>query len=597
MGSTKLGMFGSSASRNSSMDRRFSRTSRRSSSFLSIHRSKMSSELTSTAEAKFFALMDLMSSASREASSLKDIWAKLLAERESWVIEREEMMEQMTEVSQELERTRVELGKHLPDSEDRKKHTEKLKLDLSLSVAAVLAEKKKVVDRDHQLTVVRREFQETKDIITRSHAELERVRTEYDATVILLRTAEGDRDNARDDADRVRREVSKVTRERTEISSRLTDFTAKYESSHREVLSLTDRLKMLEMEGDEHLHEVDRLKEEIRKTKLRAEESIKELLEMTERSASLSRELGKLKESGRAIEIERDDLAHTVEHLRRDNKTAMTNLSESEDRISEVSLKYEHIKRELLSTKDKLRELELERKDTLEVIERSREQYRLIVIERDELKDAVSISERKTHDGSRRILALEESIRRGESLLAEARAESVTLSERITHISLERDEARSLHGQLQAELTEVKASIVMFHAEIRAMTESRDLLRRELDKSRFEFEELTESITSYEEGSQQLEFEVESLRTLLSEAREQKERAIAARNLADRERDESTAKYEEKCRELERYEESAASAYHAQASSSQGEKRTTSTRVVSSRSTAAATHNGAHQSN
>lgn len=96
---------------------------------------------------------------------------------------------------------------------------------------------------------------------------------------------------------------------------------------------------------------------------------------------------------------------------------------------------------------------------------------------------------------------------------------------------------------------------------------------------------MTEELTTYEGGGGELEFEIESLRTLLHEAPEQKELAIAARNTADRERDEHITKYEEKCRDLERFEESAASHYHTHATN--GENRTSSVRrVFSSRSNA-----------
>jgi hypothetical protein len=78
-----------------------------------------------------------------------------------------------------------------------------------------------------------------------------------------------------------------------------------------------------------------------------------------------------------------------------------------------------------------------------------------------------------------------------------------------------------------------------------------------------------------------------SLRTLLNEAREQKERAIIARHAADRERDEYIAKYEEKCREMERFEESASSVYHAHSSSGggRGGAKSSISRVVSSGTT------------
>ena len=98
-------------------------------------------------------------------------------------------------------------------------------------------------------------------------------------------------------------------------------------------------------------------------------------------------------------------------------------------------------------------------------------------------------------------------------------------------------------------------------------------------------QEVTETIENKDDGVGELEFEIESLRTMLREAREQKERAIAARATADRERDEFMTKYEEKCRELERWEESKSSYLHSHGHShsySGGGSRTTSRMVSSS---------------
>lgn len=72
---------------------------------------------------------------------------------------------------------------------------------------------------------------------------------------------------------------------------------------------------------------------------------------------------------------------------------------------------------------------------------------------------------------------------------------------------------------------------------------------------------------------------------MLRESREQKERAIAARATADRERDEFIAKYEDKCREMEKWEESRSSWLHSHGRS---EGRTMSSRTV--------TRNGASSS-
>jgi len=63
---------------------------------------------------------------------------------------------------------------------------------------------------------------------------------------------------------------------------------------------------------------------------------------------------------------------------------------------------------------------------------------------------------------------------------------------------------------------------------------------------------------------------------MLREAREQKEKAIQARNSADRERDDAITRYEEKCREMERFEESMSGHLHtlSHAASSAGRRET-----------------------
>jgi hypothetical protein len=99
--------------------RQISRSSQRATSFVSTHRNKMSMELSTKAESKLFALMELMASASREASLFKEYWARIAAERESFGREREEMLEELTEVSQELERKSTEHHRHGNEAAER----------------------------------------------------------------------------------------------------------------------------------------------------------------------------------------------------------------------------------------------------------------------------------------------------------------------------------------------------------------------------------------------------------------------------------------------------------------------------------------------
>lgn len=571
-----------SMSRSMARSRQITKTSsRRSTSFISAHRSKMSSELTAQAETKFFSLMELMANASREAGSLKEFWSRILAERESFAQEREELLEQVTEISQELEQRNTERHRHTNDAAERRRYVEKLLAELSIAISSVSTQKKLVADRDLELEKVRRELVEITETHTRGRTDIDKIRRELELIQLTLKTAEGDRDDARGEADQHQKELQRLHRERTEITSKLTDITSKHESSRKEVLSLTDRIKLYETEHDEQIHEIERLKEDSRKARLRADDAAKEVLEITEKLERVSREVTKLKEVIRTTEAERDEHAHTIEHLRREIKTVTIAREEADEKYSDITLKHEHVKRDVLSLKEKLRNIELESKEHYDSAERSRELHRVVVIERDEIRDEVNAANRRTEEARRQIANLTDSLRKAEAALTEIRSESSTLTDRVRHIDIERDDYRKKNGFLHNEISELKQSIVVLEAEIRTITEHRDRIRGDLEKSRREFQEVTEEITSYGDDSHELEFEIESLRTMLREAREQKERAISARNTADRERDEAIAKYEEKCREMERFEESAASHYHAHGRS----ERSGGSRIVSRSST------------
>ena len=132
--------------RNSS--RQVSSVSRRASSFVHSHRSQMSMELSSKANSKFFALMDLMSTASREASSLKETWSHIISERESLARENEELLRRVEETTEIIERKEKEYHSHGNELVERKRQVEKLLLELSSTLTDVTSQKKKVAERD-----------------------------------------------------------------------------------------------------------------------------------------------------------------------------------------------------------------------------------------------------------------------------------------------------------------------------------------------------------------------------------------------------------------------------------------------------------------
>jgi chromosome segregation ATPase len=255
-------------------------------------------------------------------------------------------------------------------------------------------------------------------------------------------------------------------------------------------------------------------------------------------------------------------------------------------RVSDIALKYEHIKREVVSVKEKLRDAEVERNELRSSVERSLEEHRLVVVERDQIKEDLDDSRRKSGDAQRQITVLQDSLRRAELTVTEVRSEVQSLTERNKLLIREGEESRNKHGQISIELSGLRQQLAHAQAEIRTVVDGRDRAYRELNDWKHKYEEMTETITEFRDDSGELEMEIQSLRTHLREAREQKERAISARISADRERDEYVSKYEDKCREMERYEESNSSLYHGYSrNGAGGGGGKTFTRTVSSGTT------------
>jgi len=234
-----------------------------------------------------------------------------------------------------------------------------------------------------------------------------------------------------------------------------------------------------------------------------------------------------------------------------------------------------------------LSSLELEQTGLQEIIEKTREESRLVILEKGQLKDDSEMWRHRCGDNKRLISTLQESLRKAESSLVEVRSEVHTLTDRISHAERDRGEGRDKNDRLALEITQLKEKLVILQGELHATHETRDRLQAELHEFKSRYEEVTETMTEFQDHSGGFEFEIENLRSLLHEAREQKERAITARNAADRERDEYITRYEDKCREMERFEQSASSHFHAHARSDGGRM---SSRVVSRAGTTI--HNG-----
>jgi chromosome segregation ATPase len=199
---------------------------------------------------------------------------------------------------------------------------------------------------------------------------------------------------------------------------------------------------------------------------LRYEETCRELIEITENYEKKVREISTYEETITKVKIERDELYHKIEHLQREVKAKACGWEEAEDRCGKWKLKYEHYEREIKSLHEKIKITESERTELHESIAKVREEYRLIVIERDQLKEDYHHECKKAADSHRKIIVLQESLRRTDSTLKEVREEVHRMTERITRIETERDGALQRCGDLSIEVTELKQTITVLNTEI-----------------------------------------------------------------------------------------------------------------------------------
>jgi len=328
-------------------------------------------------------------------------------------------------------------------------------------------------------------------------------------------------------------------------------------------VSLKQSNTTLKKEKHEWMHEKGEFEEGLRKCNHRNDELTRKVKELTESYEKKVREVYELQETVSKTKYENEELHREVKELRRQLEEEHIRWEDAEDRCGKWKLKWEHSEREIISIREEVRLIEIEQTELRETITKKTEELRLVIIEKERIQEDYHDACKKAEESHRQVLILQESIRRTESILKEKTELVHTLHERIERIECERDESRSKCNDLSIELSELQTSIVSLKLEIETVTEERENVREKLRECETRYEEICESVTEYEEGNSGSEYEITNLRAMLREVREQKEKAITMRNSADRERDEAIVRYDEKCREIERLEESFSQQFHS----------------------------------
>lgn len=419
----------------------------------------------------------------------------------------------------------------------------------------------------------------------------DKLKFDLDASRTAILDRESERDVARSDADKQRNDARILLRENSELKSKVSELVSALEQSRKENVTLHDRQRTWERERADLLFDMDRVKEELRRMTSYRDEANSELHDAINRGDILQRDLLSVKESIRRVELERDEHVTTVERLRHDNNHKSTRIIEIEALYAEISLKLEQTKREVTDKLERISYLDNDLSTLRSQLETKQEEWRLVIIERDTARDEAETERRKLTDQGRQITSLQDTVHRSESTISELRTENLRITETLREAERERDNARQRHGPLEQEILSIREKLTIAITESENLLNARDRAQKELEDCTYELTEVTETMGSWHDDSEELKTEIESLRTLIRDLRDQKERAISARNSADRERDDCVQRYESKCREFEALQDSHASQLESAWAASK-ENRQASTSRVTSKSTVM--HHGGH---
>ncbi|KAK8869417.1 HOOK domain containing protein [Apiospora arundinis] len=305
----------------------------------------------------------------------------------------------------------------------------------------------------------------------------------------------------------------------------------------------------LTKEKHEWLHVKSELDESLRKANHKSHELSSKIEELTKSYEKKVQEAHKLKQTFSKVEYEKDELHHTLEELKRKADERQSKWEDAEDRCSKWKIKWDQSERELASVREEIRHFEVEKTELRETMSKKVEELRITIVEKDRINSDFHTERKKSEEHTRKISLLQETIRRHEAIIKE-RTESIRgFHQRVECIEAERDGARSKCGDLTIEIEQLQASITSLKDEITAVNEKHDAVYEKLRESEARYEEVCVTMSEYTEGHGDFEYEISTLRTMLREAREQKEKAIEARNSADHERDDAIARYEEQMSE------------------------------------------------
>ncbi|CBX90773.1 hypothetical protein IAQ61_002258, partial [Plenodomus lingam] len=515
------------------------------------HYSEVSKELTLAAESEFLALMELMSSMSRRSSSLKEVWMKLIAERESHYHEMDRMYERIEEYTEIIEKHERESHSHNHEHEERKKELVKVRLEFSIAIAAVSEWKKKFEDRNGDLGKADSRISELEDLFKYSQERYEESKTIVEQKSLEIIAIRDRCEHAEKDVRKHENEAEVLKSMYKKLESSFTEISSKYKSSQLEITTLKAQNETYVKERHDWMHEKGELDDKLRRRDLEIVNLKSEIEEANTTIKKKKRELHESEESNKKLSEALKKSKHlieeqeeTVSKKKREYKELLVRYGNIEDTCGKLKTKCLHYEEQLSTFKQTITRLETERTTLQETLTEVRSKYSELEIVHEELKREHHGKCKESEDRYRLIITHEQTIMRLETSLKEKSELIHTYRETIERLTIDHEESKNRCEDLILELTTSTSTIASLKLEMDVLTTERNSYCERYTECEAQYLEICQWRDEFHGGNSEFEYEIANLRGMLKDVREERERAIKKREEADRERDEATSKYE-----------------------------------------------------
>ena len=189
------------------------------------HRSEASSKLYGQARTEFFALLELLTSLSLKGTSLKEVWEKIMIERESLFAEMERMHKQCNEFTETIERKESDNTRQRQEHEDRIKEITRLRLELDTANNSSSVLEMKLSKQETEINHSRIEITELRDNCTRTKTEHEETKRDLGEAQLKLATTQASCDRFKGEATKHQSDLRSLDQQYTELKTRYEQLT------------------------------------------------------------------------------------------------------------------------------------------------------------------------------------------------------------------------------------------------------------------------------------------------------------------------------------------------------------------------------------